>query len=736
MTRLRQWLVVVVLVCLLSGPRAVASPVYPLKQSADGRYLVDQNNLPVMIMGDSPQALVVNISEAEADGFFENRQARGFNTLWVNLLCATYTGGRADASTSDGIVPFLGNIPATSSYDLSKTNEIYFAHVDRILNLAAQRGLQVLLDPIETGSFLSVMRDNGTSKCRAYGQFLGQRYKNFPNLIWMSGNDFQTWRTAADDAVVSAVALGILDKDTNHLQTSELDYVLSSSLDDTNWAPVLTLNGTYTYYPTYARLVDDYNRPNFLPNLMVEANYEFESLQGPVTTAAILRKQEYWTILSGAAGQMYGNHYTWPFSGGWQSFVDTPGAIQIQYLTTFLAARAWYRLIPDTNHTLVTGGYGIYSNAGHVADNDYLTAARTADGTLAMAYTPVLRQFTVDMSQLSGPAVARWFDPSSGGFIPIAGSPLTNTATRNFIPPGNNSDGDGGWLLVLETKPPPDPPPTPPRPAFIQQNSATPQTPQTQVSVAYPASQKSGDANILAAGWNDIASSITGVSDSAGNAYRVAAAMSRGNGMSQAIYYCPNIRAGSNTVTVTFDQPAAYVDLRVTEYSGLSQTNTFDTGTSATGVGALASCGPVNVGASNELLFAAGMTATTFTGSGAGFAVRILTSPDGDLAADQVAASAGPYSVSAPLSSGAWLMQLAAFRAASPVVRLRASLTSTNTVVIAWTAGAANFVLEEKAALEATNWVGVSNAVALVSGENQVVILPEGGVRYFRLRGS
>src|SRR5215471_17680771 len=108
-------------------------------------------------------------------------------------------------------------------------------------------------------------------------------------------------------------------RDTNHLQTAELDYVVSSSLDDTNWWSILTLNGTYTYYPTYARLLQDYARSNFLPNFMVEANYEFESLQGPVTTAPILRKQEYWTMTSGAAGQMYGNHYTWPLSSGWQS---------------------------------------------------------------------------------------------------------------------------------------------------------------------------------------------------------------------------------------------------------------------------------------------------------------------------------------------------------------------------------------------------------------------------------
>jgi len=31
----------------------------------------------------------------------------------VNLLCATYTGGRADGSTYDGIVPFTPNDLAT-----------------------------------------------------------------------------------------------------------------------------------------------------------------------------------------------------------------------------------------------------------------------------------------------------------------------------------------------------------------------------------------------------------------------------------------------------------------------------------------------------------------------------------------------------------------------------------------------------------------------------------------------
>ena len=234
-----------------------------------------------------------------------------------------------------------------------------------------------------------MMRDNGTNKCRAYGQFLGERYKNFPNIIWMSGNDFQTWRTAADDAVVRAVAQGIQDKDTNHLQTTELDYVVSSSLDDASWNSVITLNATYTSYPTYARLQEDYNRTNFLPNFMVEANYEFESLQGPVTTAPILRKQEYWTVLSGGGWANVRQPLYLAFLE-WLAGVCGYAGGSADWLSDHLPCLACVvPLVPDTNHTLVTAGFGTYSSTGHVSDNDYLAAARTGDGSLAMAYTPI-----------------------------------------------------------------------------------------------------------------------------------------------------------------------------------------------------------------------------------------------------------------------------------------------------------------------------------------------------------
>ena len=434
-----------------------AAPAYPLKSSANGRFLVDQNNTPTLITGDSPHALMVNLSEADAVTFLADREAYGFNTVTIYLLCGAATGGRTNCSTIDGMLPFTNTLPSKSSYDLSTPNEAYFAHVDRIVNLAAQEGLQVMLDPAETSGFLTTLLDNGTARCRAYGQYLGNRYQNFPNILWYNGNDFQNWANTNDDAVVRAVALGIQDKDTNHIHTIELDYYTSDSLDDPSWGPIISLNAAYSYYPSYAQVLEANTDSSSTPVFLAEANYEFENLSGPLTTAPILRKQEYWTLLSGAAGQLYGNHYTWQFASGWQTNLDTPGAVQISYLKALFEPRAWYNLAQDTNHLVVTAGYGTFATNGTVDANDYATAARTADGTLVMVYLPALRTLTVDMSKLSGPAVAQWYDPAGGSYVQISGSPFTNSGVRNFTPPGKNSDGDGGWVLLLETLSTPTP---------------------------------------------------------------------------------------------------------------------------------------------------------------------------------------------------------------------------------------------------------------------------------------
>jgi hypothetical protein len=424
---------------------APTSHAYPVKIGPTGRYLVDQKGMPFLIAGESPQAMMVNVSEKDAEQFFKNRRSQGFNTVWINLICAKYTGGRDDSSTFDGLKPFktLG--------DFSEPDENYFDRCDRILRLAAKYEMLVMLDPAETGSYLEVMQKNGVDKCRTYGRYLGKRYKDFDNLLWFHGNDYGQ-DTPENDKLVTAIALGIKDVDDRHLHTVEIDWKRTSatSLDNERWAPIVGLSAAYTYNPVYVPILRDYNRKTDrrVPTFMVESSYEFEHLDGAqLGTPRQLRLQEYSSILSGAAGQLYGNKYTWPFIAGWKEKLDTPGAVQMAYVQALFEPRAWYDLVPDQDGSVVTEGRGKFG------EFNYVTASRTPDGKLVMAYLPDKRAITIDMTKLNGPSIARWYDPASGKFLEIVGSPLLNQGKKQFTAPGENTDGSGNedWVLVLES---------------------------------------------------------------------------------------------------------------------------------------------------------------------------------------------------------------------------------------------------------------------------------------------
>jgi len=184
-------------------------------------------------------------------------------------------------------------------------------------------------------------------------------------------------------------------------------------------AALVELDGAYTYYPTYAQVLTEYNRRNFKPVFMVEANYEFEhNAYTDGGSTANLRRQEYWTMLSGATGQLYGSKYTWALPTGWfsswRSHLDTPGVTQLGYMKNLFARLRWYDLVPDQIHTVVTDGYGTPAplGSGSVATDTYATAARAPDGRVVIVYVPTIRPITVDMSKLSGPTAARWYDPA------------------------------------------------------------------------------------------------------------------------------------------------------------------------------------------------------------------------------------------------------------------------------------------------------------------------------------
>lgn len=434
-----------------SGPVS-PSLVFPLKASPNKRFLVDHNGAPVLLVGDSPHSLFTNISEASAAQYFSDRAAHGVNALWAEILVNTAVGGRADASTYDGIVPF------TTANDFSTPNPAYFQRVDDMVHLAAQYGMTIFMDALENDGWMTIVEQNGPTKDWNFGAYLGHRYKGFPNIVWIVGNDFQTWKSnPTDNADALAIIQGILSADNNHLLTTELNYNMSGSLDDSLLAPYSTLAGAYTYFPAYYEVQSQYNNAVTTPVFLEESYYEGDSygtLTPTTATTLMLRKIAYESILSGStAGYMYGSTY-WKFQSGWQTGIDSPGAADLARWGAFFKSIAFYKLAPDQSHTFVTSGYGTPSgnNAGNLQTDSYVTAAITADGSLGVIYLPVANTtITVNMTKFPGTVNAQWFDPTSGTRTAISGSPFTNTGTHSFAAPGSNSSGDPDWILLFQT---------------------------------------------------------------------------------------------------------------------------------------------------------------------------------------------------------------------------------------------------------------------------------------------
>ncbi len=205
----------------------------------------------------------------------------------------------------------------------------------------------------------------------------------------------------------------------------------------------------------------------------------------------------------------------------------------------------------------------------------------------------------------------------------------------------------------------------PPAIAFVQQNYADPQSPQSRVTVRFNGAQVAGDLNVVIVGWNDSTAMVGSISDSSGNTYRLAVGPTVISATaSQSIYYASAIvGSAANTVTVAFTSAVMYPDVRALEYSGIDTTNPLDVTASGTGNSGLSASAAVTTTYANDLIVGANTVVQTTLGPGTGFTSRVITNPDADIAEDRIVSAIGSYSATAPLSPPApWIMQLAAFR--------------------------------------------------------------------------
>jgi hypothetical protein len=435
------------------------SAAFPLTAKPGKRYLEDANGKPFLIHGDTAWSLIGDLRREDVDLYLDDRRARGFNTILVSLIEHKFSSNApANAygdrpfhsepfealAALDDVVPFL------SFADYSRPNEAYFAHADWVLRRAAEKGFLVLLTPSYVGweggsqGWYRAMAANGPGRLRQYGEYLGRRYRDFGNVLWVHAGDYNP----RERELVRAIAEGIAAVDPRALhtahnapETAPIEYWQGES-----W---LDVNNVYTYGPVHAAARAQYARPEGMPFFLLESAYENEH----DATEQRLRTQAYQALLSGAAGQVFGNNPIWHFDGPglfsapvtWQEALDSRGAQSMSHLHDLLTTMPWWQLEPDTDHTLLTDGLG--------PDDARAVAASTADGSLAMVYIPDRREITLDLARLAGPLVeARWYDPADGRFEAVAGSPFSTTGSRRLGPQtDSNGAGFDDWVLILES---------------------------------------------------------------------------------------------------------------------------------------------------------------------------------------------------------------------------------------------------------------------------------------------
>lgn len=423
---------------------------FPLSISANGRFLVDATGAPFLYNADTAWFVIDRLSVKQYQEYLDDRAAKDFNVIQVM------------APSSPDAVDYYGERPFLKHADLSTPNRKWWARLDTFVDMAAKRGIAVNITPLWLGyrghQWFDVLMQNDLEKCRRFGRFLGRRYRNKPNVMFTIGGDHDPQDRYSR---LNQIALGIKDIIPKRLITAHTweDRLATDAYGNASW---LGLNSVYTYFPrwnsdhqVYALSLRAYNRRPTKPFILIESGYEHGVIPGVVSVKlSDIRREVYWSVLSGSTGFAYGNSVIWQFDWIWQRAMQDPGASQVRLAYELLSERAWQRLVPDQHHVLLTGGYGTFNGGKSPGSDDYATAAYAADGTFAMVYVPNtgmgVRTLAIDPARLSiDPVRARWIDPVDGtahsaGAFPRAGG-VVKVRT-----PGENAGKANDWLLVLE----------------------------------------------------------------------------------------------------------------------------------------------------------------------------------------------------------------------------------------------------------------------------------------------
>lgn len=445
-------------------------------------YFSYEDGTPFFWLADTGWEMLHRLNRDEIEIYLENRKNKGFNVIQTVIISEFIHSDKATNFYNDSIFvnenpgkPALtpGNNPQNEKeYD-------FWDHVDFAVKTAENKGLYLALVPT-WGEWVIPRTDkpmfNTTEQAYNYGWFVGNRYRNHQNIIWILGGDRQPVERQNGIELWRAMAEGIADG-TNNIknQDEKADYSTTlmthhAFLSSSTWFhndPWIDFDMWGSYHAdvniskSHEQAIADWNLPNPKPTLNSEPNYEGHGINyaiddNGVFTSTDVRVAAYWSVFSGSAGFTYGAQPIWQFTDetrkklssktfmNWKEGMELPGALQVGLLKKLMESRPMFELVPD--QSLIAAGQGDCSS--------YTCAIRGK--SFAFVYIPTGNKTTIRMGIISGKKIkASWFNPRNGE-ITLIGE-FENSGEHSFDVPGMSKElawlrsGRGcDWVLILD----------------------------------------------------------------------------------------------------------------------------------------------------------------------------------------------------------------------------------------------------------------------------------------------
>ncbi len=398
--------------------------------------------------------------------------------------------------TRDGEDNWFGE-KAFVGQQFDKPNETYWKHVDFVVQAAGERNITLCMALAWNGccgeGWNEILRNeyhsqNNFQALKTFARFIGKRYGQSKNVIIFLGGDSSEnrdiFRIMAVELKKAAPHLLIAHHPSSWYGHEETCGIKSAtSLDEHGQGDYLDISWTYTYWPNQNNRAHshpyylnhlEWNRNQNVPDivsrvrpfLLGESGYENERGSG----LRRIRRLIHWNVICGAIGHGFGNGSIWKLAKDWKVQIDSPGSVALANMAKIYGPYEWWKLVPEQPkneffigepfkiagaETFILSGQELYDNVLSLDEErgqKFVAAAKTPDGKLMMAYFPHFYSkggIEIDMSVFSDAMSAKWIDPQSAEVIKMQRTPLANSGTALFVPPGKNSYGDKDWILVL-----------------------------------------------------------------------------------------------------------------------------------------------------------------------------------------------------------------------------------------------------------------------------------------------